>query len=539
MPEPQPGTDRPVDGNRPDAHRDGEPAVTQEQPTPVVLGAPTGPDGTRVLPADAPDPTSAPRDADQPTREDSAVGSDATAAPPADADATAPTATAPGQPDDVPRSPRQAAGGSGDAHPTKIDPGDAQRTTIDPGEAQRTAIDPGDAQRTAIDPGDAQSAGTPPTAVGPQGTRVMSQPVPDEEPAPRWSGSAAVPPAAPRRPSWGESAEPTPPPVAAAHQPEHQTPVDPWAGVDTSGWELHSADFPALPPTLSYPAPPPTTPYSGPPAHQPPAQQPPAANFPPPAVPAPPMPPASPAYPQAGYPPPPVHQAPAPSPRPAARPPAPVGPPPPPARGRKVKKLPPAAPPPGWQPPPGNVRARKRRRWPWVLLLTLACCCGCPAYYGMPMATQYPADAALPRQVADLRLREDPRNAQTARKLEAQTRQAHLLSDNIFAGVYTTSVGKRVTVFGGTGFRLTPSSDADAEIERLTQEYSLGAAEVVDSGVRGRHGRCAVGSSDGIGVVVCTSVDHGSLTTAVFTGLSVDDSARLLDTLREEIITPA
>ncbi|WP_233196911.1 hypothetical protein [Verrucosispora sp. ts21] len=512
MPEPQPGTDRPVDGNRPDAHRDGEPAVTQEQPTPVVLGAPTGPDGTQVLPADAPDSTRPPRDADQPTREDNSVGSDPTAAPPVDADATAPTATAPGQPDDEPRSPGQAPSGSGDA--------------------QRTAIDPGDAHPTAIDPGDAQSAGTPPTAVGPQGTRLMPQPLPDEEPAPRWSGSAAVPPAAPRRPSWGESAEPTPPPPAAvAHQPEHQTPVDPWAGVDTSGWELHSADFPALPPTLSYPAPPPTTPYSGPPAHQPPP-----ANFPPPA---PPMPPAPPAYPQAGYSPPPAHQAPAPSARPAARPPAPVGPPPPPARGRKAKKLPPAAPPPGWQPPPGNVRARKRRRWPWVLLLTLACCCGCPAYYGMPMATQYPADAALPRQVADLRLREDPRNAQTARKLEAQTRQAHLLSDNIFAGVYTTSVGKRVTVFGGTGFRLTPSSDADTEIERLTEEYSLGAAEVVDSGVRGRHGRCAVGNSDGVGVVVCTSVDHGSLTTAVFTGLSVDDSARLLDTLREEIITPA
>lgn len=200
--------------------------------------------------------------------------------------------------------------------------------------------------------------------------------------------------------------------------------------------------------------------------------------------------------------------------------------------------MPPAAPP-GWQPPAGPVRARKRRRWPWVLLLTLACCCGCPAYYGMPMATQYPADAALPRQVADLRLREDPRNAQTARKLETQTRQAHLLADDIFAGVYTTSVGKRVTVFGGTGFRFDPSGDADAEIERLTQEYSLGAAEVVDTGVRGRHGRCAVGTSDGIGVVVCTSVDHGSLTTAVFTGLSVDDSARLLDTLREEIITPA
>ncbi|RIV35677.1 hypothetical protein D2L64_21185 [Micromonospora radicis] len=172
-----------------------------------------------------------------------------------------------------------------------------------------------------------------------------------------------------------------------------------------------------------------------------------------------------------------------------------------------------------------------------MLLLTIACCCGCPAYYGTPMFSQYPSNAALPAQVADLRLREDPRSAQTARQLETQMRQAHLLAEDTFAGVYTTNVGKRVTVFGGTGFRLTPSSDADAEIERLTEQYSLGDAEVVESGVRGRHERCAVGRADGVGVVVCTSVDHGSITSAVFTGLSMDDSARLLGTLREQIVS--
>ncbi|MEU6023957.1 hypothetical protein [Micromonospora sp. NPDC047134] len=528
MPEPQPGTDRPVDGTRPQAQRDGEPAVTQEQPTPVVPGTPTGPDGTRMLPADTPDPTSPPAQGDQsasgdqPTRPNASAPSDPTAAPPAAPDATAPADTA-------------------DAEvtaPADTTPERSGTAPEQPGSGPRADGPATDHPPTMIDP---ERSATPPAVaeVGPQGTRVMQQPLPEAEPPPpRWSAAAAVPPAPPRRRAWGESAEPTPPPpsVAATHQPEHQTPVDPWAGADTSGWDLPSADFPALPPTLSYPAPPPTRAHPAPPdpppppahqppspAHQPPsvAHQPPPAVFPPPAAPARPM---TPGYPPPNYPRQ-VHPAP---------PSAPVGPPPPPARGRKVKK----APPPGWQPPAGAAPKRKRRRWPWVLLLTLACCCGCPAYYGTPMVTQYPANAALPKQVADLRLREDPRNAQAARKLENQTRQAHLLADDVFAGVYTTSVGKRVTVFGGTGFRLTPSADADAEIERLTEEYSLGEAEVVDSGVRGRHGRCAAGHSEGSGVVVCTSVDHGSITTAVFTNLSMDDSARLLGTLREQIITP-
>ncbi|WP_309246323.1 hypothetical protein [Verrucosispora sioxanthis] len=181
---------------------------------------------------------------------------------------------------------------------------------------------------------------------------------------------------------------------------------------------------------------------------------------------------------------------------------------------------------------------RKRRRWPWLLLLlTLACCCGCPAYYGMPMASQYPAKAALPQQVADLRLREDPRSTRDARQLETQMRQSHWLAEDTFAGIYHTSNGKRVTVFGGTGFRFTPSADADAEIERLKDQYALGEKQIMETGVRGRHERCAVGRTDGVGAVVCTSVDHGSITTGVFTGLSVDDSSRLLGTLRDQIVT--
>ncbi|MCW3843741.1 hypothetical protein ONA70_26930 [Micromonospora yasonensis] len=289
--------------------------------------------------------------------------------------------------------------------------------------------------------------------------------------------------------------------------------------MDTTGWHLHSIEFPALPPTLAYPAPAHTPPYPAPPPVSPAPVAPPT----PVARPVPPPPPVA-ARPVS---PPPVE---APAPRPA--PPAPKQ-----GRGRPT---PPVTAPPGWQPPKGYVAVpvRRRRRWPWVLLLTVACCCGVPLWWAKPLASQYPADAALPDQVAGLRLRDDEHSQATAEQLKNEVRQAHLLAEDAFAGVYGTSDGKRVALFGGTGFRLTPESDADAEIARLKNEYALGKTVPVETNVRGRYERCAVGRADGDAVVVCTSVDHGSLTTGVFTRLSVDDSARLLEELRSEVVTP-
>ncbi|MCI4062206.1 hypothetical protein MRQ36_06340 [Micromonospora sp. R77] len=366
----------------------------------------------------------------------------------------------------------------------------------------------------------------------PDPTRVEGHPDPTrvEPPAPRWSGSAPVPPPPPRRRGWGESAEPTPVPPAPAASPEHQVPVDPWAGVDTGGWELNSAHFPALPPTLPYPATPHTLPY-------------PVPALPPPGPPAarPPAPPVSPA-PMVARPvsPPPVSHPPVAarpvSPPPRQAPPAPVRPP----KQRRATAPPPATPPPGWQAPRGYVPVpvRRRRRWPWVLLLTVACCCGVPLWWAQPYSTQYPVNAALPEEVTGLQLRDDAQSQATVRQLEAEVRQENLLAEDTFAGVYGSSTGKLVTVFGSTGIRLSPESDAKAELTRLQERYQLEPGVPVETGVRGRYERCAVGRTDGDAVVVCTSVDHGSLATGVFTRLSVDDSGRLLDELRQQIITP-
>ncbi|SCL38720.1 hypothetical protein GA0070624_6312 [Micromonospora rhizosphaerae] len=483
MPEPQPGTDRPADGSTPVTGRERDPALTDgPTPSPVPPVAPADPDGTPVPPADDPAPTAP---AESTASDEPATSGDRTA------------------------TDETSATGDRAAPDERPDPTRAEAQPDEPTETNDRATTTGDQP----DPTRAQTRPDP--------TRVQAQPDPTrvehlpESPAPRWSGSAPVPPPPPRRRAWGESAEPTPVPPPL-DSPEHQVPVDPWAGADTSGWDLHSADFPALPPTLSYPAPPHTLPYPAPhvaPPPAPPVAQPPVSARPMPPPPAPVSPP-----------------------RPAPPPPAPVRRP----KQRRRATPPPVAPPPGWRPPKGYVPVpvRRRRRWPWVLLFTVACCCGVPLWWAQSLSEQYPASVALPDRVAGLRLREDERSQATARELETQVRQAHLLAEETFAGVYTTSEGKRVIVFGGTGFRLTPEADADAEIARLTEAYQLKPAMPVDTGVRGRYERCAVGRADGDAVVVCTSVDHGSLATGVFTRLSVKDSARLLDTLRRQIITP-
>lgn len=172
-----------------------------------------------------------------------------------------------------------------------------------------------------------------------------------------------------------------------------------------------------------------------------------------------------------------------------------------------------------------------------LTLLSIACCCGCPAYFGKPMWEQYPAAASLPPQVADLQLRTDARSENTVRELRADLQAAHLIAEDVFAGVYATRQGKTVTVFGSIGFHLTPESDAEEELTRITSKYGLGGQQVVETDVRGQHQRCAVGRADNADVVVCTWADHGSVGSGVFTRLSLEDSAALLATLREQIVT--
>ncbi|GAA3782597.1 hypothetical protein GCM10022225_83620 [Plantactinospora mayteni] len=174
-----------------------------------------------------------------------------------------------------------------------------------------------------------------------------------------------------------------------------------------------------------------------------------------------------------------------------------------------------------------------------LTLLSIVCCCGIPAYYAKPVWDQYPASPVdpLPSEILDLRLLDNPAGRQTAEQLKQEVQARNWFSGGeAFAGVYQASNGKRVVIFGSTGFRFSPESAVQEEVTRLQDEYAVTSVESVPTGVRGEYRSCGTGRFDGDKVVVCTWADHGSSATALFTRLSIADSSELLSTLRDNII---
>ncbi|MGX7675748.1 hypothetical protein [Plantactinospora sp. DSM 117369] len=382
-------------------------------------------------------------------------------------------------------------------------------------------------------------------------------PAPTRVAAPRWTGSAAVPPPRPRKRRWfrGEAEDADVPaaptvrtrpadptlrmPGVEADEDEIPTPVDPWAGAADDPWEAYPPvgghQAAASHPPVGY-----DPPVSPPPARQLPVTR----RFPAPTGPPPPpraVPPPHPSPPPPPPPPPPARAARPPAPpAPRKQPPPPVAPPRPPKQRRRpeapsVRKAPPA---PAPLPP-----VRRRRRWPRVMftltLLTIACCCGVPAYYAKPIWDQYPASPLdpLPSEVLDLRLVDNATGRETAEQLKQEVQGRNWFTGGeAFAGVYRASNGKQVVIFGSTGFRLSPESAVQEEVTRLQNEYAVTSVESVPTGVRGEYRSCGTGEADGEDVVVCTWADHGSSATALFTRLSIADSSELLSTLRDSII---
>ena len=139
--------------------------------------------------------------------------------------------------------------------------------------------------------------------------------------------------------------------------------------------------------------------------------------------------------------------------------------------------------------------------------------------------------AILPDSVADLTLRDDDASRRAADRLAGE-----LGGGGTFAGVYRDPNGKRVTVFGTTGIRITPKSDLSAQIDRIGDDYDLSDLRSFDLGEIGAHERCGVGRAKGDSLVVCAWADHGSLATVLLTRRSVDDSAHLTARLRDSLL---
>ncbi|GGN86958.1 hypothetical protein GCM10010112_69080 [Actinoplanes lobatus] len=199
-----------------------------------------------------------------------------------------------------------------------------------------------------------------------------------------------------------------------------------------------------------------------------------------------------------------------------------------------VQPRPPATPPP-WAGRP-LPRPRKRRRLRrLVLLVIIGLALG---YWLVPGARQYPVTAVLPDSFADLRLRDTAAGQRAAQRLADELQSAGSGGDS-FAGIYADGRGKRVTVFGVTGFRLTPGSDVEAQLARLSDSLRLKDVQPFDLGVFGAHQWCGTGRLEDTAVVACAWADHGSLATVLLTRRSLEESAELVSGLRDTVLEPA
>ncbi|MFC7532075.1 hypothetical protein [Actinoplanes sp. GCM10030250] len=220
----------------------------------------------------------------------------------------------------------------------------------------------------------------------------------------------------------------------------------------------------------------------------------------------------------------------------------PIQPRPAPVRPAPARPAPARPAPPPWSPrpaPPRRGRFRRfMRRMTMLTVVALVLCCGGPlAYWQFPAAQQFPVTAVLPSSFADLDLRDTDAGRRAAERLAEQLQEAGSSGD-AFAGIYTDKRGKRITLFGVTGWRLTPGSDVDAQLGRLADELKLKDIQSFDMGEFGVHESCGTGRLDGTSVVACTWADHGSLATVLFTRRSLTESADLVAELRSQVLTP-
>ncbi|WIM97659.1 hypothetical protein ACTOB_001206 [Actinoplanes oblitus] len=387
---------------------------------------------------------------------------------------------------------------------------------------------------------------TDPTRVADSSDEPPTSHVPD-----RWSGAAPVPATVPRRSMWERLVER----VSGEPEPEHwatMPAVDPWAGQDTPVWTTEQLPPVEMPPTR-LDASTSTRPAAVLPEKErkirallndiaAKARESPPLNGTLPAVPQESGPPKA-----AGW----FRRPKTRTPKtrtPAARTPA-ANPPAATPNRVPIQPRPPEAARPGWpprppegarpgRPPRPRRRGRRLRRLLLIIAILAGLWFGAPfAYDRWPALAQFPVSAELPDRVGDLRLRADQASKRALDRLTDQLSAAGA-GGAAFAGVYGDGNGKRVTLYGVTGWRFTPDADVTRQLDRVSDEVGLTDVQDYPLDESGAYERCGTGRLNGTSTVVCTWADHGSMATVLLTRRSIADSAELVARLRGELLAP-
>jgi hypothetical protein len=324
-----------------------------------------------------------------------------------------------------------------------------------------------------------------------------------QNPEPRWSGSATVPPpGTPRRRSGlrGDDEDTYDLPVDEEYGPTLRERLRVWRSGRRRPAQVTPPPTPQQPPAL-------------PPGHTRVASPPPGWYGPPAG------PPTTWAGQRGAYGPPPAHP-----PRRQDQ------------RRRPQSARPPVNPYPYPTPPPAP--RRRRRRWPWWLLfwfLAMAACCGGVTLWAKPFYDEYPASIAAEADVPGLARSEDDARQKTADTLLGKV-ESEQWDEASYSVIYTDSRQRGATLLATTRFIFDPEKNLTATFASLTGDLKITGDAEVDAGTLGGYKRCGTGTLSGRTVAVCGWADHGSLAVAVFGNRSIDESSTLLDTIRAAVL---
>jgi hypothetical protein len=186
--------------------------------------------------------------------------------------------------------------------------------------------------------------------------------------------------------------------------------------------------------------------------------------------------------------------------------------------------------------------ARSRRTRAIVLSSLLAVGVAGAAVLGVAgwrIASQQGAKISLPSQVAGLALDNSESASSTADYLRTALSAEVELNDPV-GGVYADPAAKNRSVlfFGGTNLIWSPDDVLDAAFNLITDDTgSVTGVREVPPGPLGGAMRCGTTTTSDGDIAVCGWADHGSLALAMFPNRSMDESAKLLRTIRDGVQT--
>jgi len=167
--------------------------------------------------------------------------------------------------------------------------------------------------------------------------------------------------------------------------------------------------------------------------------------------------------------------------------------------------------------------------------LAAVACCGGVSLWAKPYVDEYPASIAAEADVPGLARSKDDGRQKTADALLGKV-ESEQWDEASYSVLYTDNRQRGATLLATTRFIYNPEKDLTARFADLTGDLKITGDAEVDAGALGGYKRCGTGTLNGRTVAVCGWADHGSLAVAVFGNRSVDESAALLDTIREAVL---